>query len=86
LRTGSWAEQCDLPLATLDRRLARATGPRCRFLLPSLAWAPAPRNIASSHGAAARAGSRSPRRLRCARRLWCGGWRLWDSGQVRDVW
>jgi predicted nucleic acid-binding protein len=31
------AEQCDLPLATLDRRLARATGPRCRFLLPSLA-------------------------------------------------
>jgi predicted nucleic acid-binding protein len=31
------AEQCDLPLATLDRRLARATGPRCRFLLPPLA-------------------------------------------------
>jgi predicted nucleic acid-binding protein len=31
------AEQCDLPLATLDRRLARATGPRCRFLLPFLA-------------------------------------------------
>lgn len=30
------AEQCDLPLATLDRRLARATGPRCRFLLPPL--------------------------------------------------
>jgi predicted nucleic acid-binding protein len=28
------AEQCDLPLATLDRRLSRATGPRCRFLLP----------------------------------------------------
>ncbi len=28
------AEQCDLPLATLDRRLAKATGPRCRFLLP----------------------------------------------------
>ncbi len=28
------AEQCDLPLAALDRRLARATGPRCRFLLP----------------------------------------------------
>jgi predicted nucleic acid-binding protein len=28
------AEQCDLPLATLDQRLARATGPRCRFLLP----------------------------------------------------
>jgi predicted nucleic acid-binding protein len=31
------AEQCDLPLATLDRRLARATGPRCPFLLPPLA-------------------------------------------------
>ncbi|MES1242014.1 MAG: type II toxin-antitoxin system VapC family toxin [Acidobacteriota bacterium] len=31
------AEQCDLPLATLDRRLARATGPRCRFLLPPFA-------------------------------------------------
>jgi len=30
------AEQFDLPLATLDRRLARATGPRCRFLLPPL--------------------------------------------------
>ena len=28
------AEQLDLPLATLDRRLATATGPRCRFLLP----------------------------------------------------
>jgi len=28
------AEQCDLPLATLDQHLARATGPRCRFLLP----------------------------------------------------
>lgn len=28
------AEQFDLPLATLDRHLARATGPRCRFLLP----------------------------------------------------
>jgi len=28
------AEGCDLPLATLDRHLARATGPRCRFLLP----------------------------------------------------
>jgi len=28
------AEQLDLPLATLDGRLARATGPRCRFLLP----------------------------------------------------
>jgi predicted nucleic acid-binding protein len=31
------AEQFDLPLATLDRRLARSTGPRCRFLLPPLA-------------------------------------------------
>lgn len=30
------AEQFDLPLATLDRRLAKATGPRCRFLLPPL--------------------------------------------------
>lgn len=28
------AEQLDLPLATLDGRLATATGPRCRFLLP----------------------------------------------------
>lgn len=28
------AEQFDLPLATLDRRLARSAGPRCRFLLP----------------------------------------------------
>ncbi|HEY2290776.1 MAG TPA: type II toxin-antitoxin system VapC family toxin [Thermoanaerobaculia bacterium] len=31
------AEQLDLPLATLDGRLARATGPRCRFLLPPAA-------------------------------------------------
>jgi predicted nucleic acid-binding protein len=28
------AEQFDLLLATLDQRLARAIGPRCRFLLP----------------------------------------------------
>ena len=28
------AEELDLPLATLDRRLSTATGPRCRFLLP----------------------------------------------------
>jgi predicted nucleic acid-binding protein len=28
------AEELDLPLATLDRRLAAASGPRCRFLLP----------------------------------------------------
>ena len=30
------AEEFDLPLATLDRRLAAASGPRCRFLLPPL--------------------------------------------------
>lgn len=29
------AEALDLPLATLDRRLARATGPECRFLVPA---------------------------------------------------
>ncbi|MFP3939643.1 MAG: type II toxin-antitoxin system VapC family toxin [Thermoanaerobaculia bacterium] len=28
------AEGLDLPLATLDRRLAAATGPDCRFLTP----------------------------------------------------
>ena len=28
------AEALELPLATLDRHLARATGPRCRFLKP----------------------------------------------------
>ncbi len=28
------AEVLSVPLATLDRRLARAPGPRCRFLLP----------------------------------------------------
>jgi predicted nucleic acid-binding protein len=28
------AEALDMPLATLDRRLARATGVRCKFLLP----------------------------------------------------
>lgn len=28
------AEELDLPMATLDHRLAAATGPRCRFLLP----------------------------------------------------
>jgi predicted nucleic acid-binding protein len=28
------AEELDLPLATLDHRLAEADGPRCRFLLP----------------------------------------------------
>ena len=30
------AEELDLPLATLDRRLGAASGPRCRFLLPPL--------------------------------------------------
>ena len=29
------AEAFELPLATLDRRLSRASGPACRFLLPS---------------------------------------------------
>lgn len=29
------AEAFDLPLATLDRCLSRASGPACRFLLPS---------------------------------------------------
>ena len=29
------AEALDLPLATLDRRLAGATGPSCRFLIPT---------------------------------------------------
>lgn len=29
------AEAVDLPLATLDRRLARTRGPRCRFLTPA---------------------------------------------------
>jgi hypothetical protein len=29
------AEALDVPLVTLDGRLARATGPRCEFLLPS---------------------------------------------------
>ena len=28
------AEQLDLPFATLDRRLARADGPKCKYLLP----------------------------------------------------
>lgn len=28
------AEELDLPFATLDRALAKAHGPRCRFLLP----------------------------------------------------
>jgi predicted nucleic acid-binding protein len=28
------AETLDAPLATLDARLSRATGPRCRFYLP----------------------------------------------------
>jgi predicted nucleic acid-binding protein len=29
------AEVLDVPLVTLDRRLARASGPECEFLLPS---------------------------------------------------
>lgn len=29
------AEALDIPLATLDRRLASATGPACRFLIPT---------------------------------------------------
>ncbi|MDF1521310.1 MAG: type II toxin-antitoxin system VapC family toxin [Trueperaceae bacterium] len=29
------AESLDAPLATIDRRLANATGARCRFLVPS---------------------------------------------------
>ena len=29
------AEQLDAPLATIDRRLANATGARCRFLMPA---------------------------------------------------
>jgi predicted nucleic acid-binding protein len=29
------AEALDVPLVTLDGRLARASGPRCEFLLPS---------------------------------------------------
>ncbi len=29
------AEQLDVPLATLDQRLAAATGPRCTFATPS---------------------------------------------------
>lgn len=35
------AEELELPLATLDRRLAAADGPRCRFLLPPAPSAPA---------------------------------------------
>jgi len=29
------AEELDVPLVTLDRRLARASGPTCSFLLPA---------------------------------------------------
>ena len=29
------AESLDAPLATLDRRLSRSQGPRCRFLVPA---------------------------------------------------
>jgi len=34
------AEALDAPLATLDARLSRASGPRCRFQLPPPGWAP----------------------------------------------
>lgn len=34
------AEELDIPMATVDRRLAAATGPRCRFLLPPPATSP----------------------------------------------
>jgi len=33
------AEGLGLPLATLDGRLGRARGPRCRFLMPSMSGA-----------------------------------------------
>ncbi len=35
------AEQLDLPLATLDRRLTRASGPSCRFRTPAERLRPA---------------------------------------------
>ncbi|MGD2114474.1 MAG: type II toxin-antitoxin system VapC family toxin [Acidobacteriota bacterium] len=38
------AEELDLPVATVDRRLSTATGPRCRFLLPPAPLSPAPRH------------------------------------------
>lgn len=34
------AEELDIPMATVDRRLAAATGPRCTFLLPPPAASP----------------------------------------------
>ena len=33
------AEALDVPFATLDRRLARASGPRCAFLVPDVGGA-----------------------------------------------
>src|SRR6185295_10430971 len=45
------AEELDLPLATLDRPLAAAPGPRCRFLLPSAA-------LSLESGATARSATR----------------------------
>lgn len=30
------AERLDAPMATLDRKLANASGPRCRFVLPEV--------------------------------------------------
>ena len=35
------AEMLEMPLATLDARLARASGPSCRFVLPRSTSAPA---------------------------------------------
>lgn len=34
------AESLDAPLATLDRRLSRSKGPRCRFVVPRVRRAP----------------------------------------------
>lgn len=36
------AEQLDVPLATLDRKLAESPGPRCRFRLPEAITGPSP--------------------------------------------
>jgi predicted nucleic acid-binding protein len=32
---GEWARALDAPSVTLDRRLARASGPRCAFVVPT---------------------------------------------------
>lgn len=34
------AEELDAPLATLDLRLARSSGPTCRFRVPESGWRP----------------------------------------------